>query len=341
MTIHFAIVGCRHSHIGMFINEMLALGHRCVGLYDPDDTSLAEQLAAKHGLPLMKDRDAFLDPALQVQVIGSASINCDKMELVEWAERHGIHVMFDKPAVTDREQLSRLEAVIRRGRIQVGMLLTERFRPAVYTLQQAIAAGQLGRLVSVSMRKPHRLNPASRADWFFEKRRNGGVIVDLLIHDFDLLLWLTGQQAVSVQAVMTKNELPEYPDFWDAASAQVIMNEGLIAQLYADWHTPDKSWTWGDCRVFVNGTEGFAELRLTGDPLVSDREELLLAVNDRDPLHLAELAEPPCSLTEDFLRRIEGQPAVLTHEHILAASALTIDADEGAVLVNRFGVPEA
>lgn len=336
MSIQYGIIGCRHAHITAFIDEMVALGHTCVGIYERDDTTMAERISQKYGIPLVDSRDVFLDPA--VSIIGSSAINSEKIALIEWCEQHDKHIMVDKPAVTDRDKLHRLESVMQRGRIQVGMLLTERYRPAIYTLKRAIEAGELGRIVSITMRKPHRLNPSSRAEWHFSKNQNGGIIVDLFVHDFDLLRWLSGQEAVSVQAVMTKNELPEYPEFWDTASAQVVMDGGVIGQLYADWHNPDKSWTWGDCRLFVNGTVGFAELRLCGDPAVSDADELYLQVSDTIPLTRMELAQPPMTLTADFLRRVAGEAGSsegLTHSDVLAASALTIAADEAAVRLNN------
>lgn len=333
MSIRFGIVGCRHAHITTFIDEMLSLGHTCVGLHEPGDPVMAERIAQKYGIPIVDSRDAFLETS--VSVIGSSAINSEKIEIIEWCEQHGKHIMVDKPAVTDRDGLNRLEAVIRRGVIHVGMLLTERFRPSLHTLKSKIEAGELGRVVSITMRKPHRLNPASRASWHFSKQQNGGIVIDLFVHDFDLLRWLTGQEVSSVKAVVTKNDLPEYPDFWDTASAQVVMDGGVISTLYADWHTPDKSWTWGDCRIFVNGTVGFAELRLCGDPSVSEADELMLCVTDTQTLVQTKLLEPEISITADFLSRIDGQSSTLTHKDILAASTLTIEADAGAVWIRN------
>lgn len=328
MPIRFGIIGCQHAHITAFIQEMIALGHSCVGLYEAEDPKMARGIAEKFGIPLTDSMEPFLDES--VTVIGSAAVNDAKIDVIEWCDRHGKHIMVDKPAVTDREQLKRLEAVIRRGRIQVGMMLTERFRPAVHTLKRILEAGELGRIVSVMTRKPHRLNPSSRGAWHFSKSRNGGIVIDLLVHDFDLIRWLTGQEVASVKTAVTKNDLPEYPEFRDAVSAQVVMSGGTIAMLYADWHTPDQSWTWGDCRLFVNGTAGFAELRLCGDPSVPENGELFLRVTDAEPLARVDLTPPPASLTADFLARIEGQPCILTHDDLLAASALTIEADERA-----------
>jgi predicted dehydrogenase len=314
---------------------MLKLGHTFAGVHDPSDVVQARQIAAKYNVPMYNSREELSDSS--IQIIGSSAINSEKIDIIEWCEKYDKHIMVDKPAITDRDKLHRLEAVVERGHIQIGMLLTERFRPALHTLKKAIDSAELGRIVSISMRKPHRLRPETRAEWHFSKLHNGGVIIDLLVHDFDLLRWLTKQEAVSVQAVMTKNMLPEYPEFWDAASAQVVLDGGAIGLLYSDWHTPEKSWTWGDCRIFVNGTAGSAELRLSGDPSVSGHEELYLQITSSEEFTRVPLQSPAQTLTEDFMNRIAGQPALITHTDILAASALTIAADESAVVINNTG----
>ena len=326
-TRKFAVIGCQHAHIKMFIGEMIALGHECAGIYEPENTALARSLAEEFAIPLADDPERLL--AEPVEVVGCASINSEKIDVIELCERHGKHVMLDKPAVTDWDGYRRLESVIRRGNIHVGMLLTERFRPAVYTLKRQVDLGVFGRIVSIGMRKPHRLNPANRPPWFFLKSRNGGIVVDLLVHDFDLLRWLTGKEVLSVDGTVGKFLLPEHPTFEDTACFQVLMEDGIVAQLYADWHTPEKSWTWGDCRIFVAGTEGCAELRLNGDPLVAN-EEILFRVTHREPPQRVEPEQPPLTITEDFLNRIDGKASLLTHRDILEASRLTLEADERA-----------
>lgn len=324
----FGIIGCEHAHIGIFIEEMLALGHVCAGIYEARNRELASELAGKYNVPLVQDPDVLL--ASPAEIIGSSAINREKIEIVERCERQGKHVMLDKPAVTNRTDYERLKAVMARGAITVGMLLTERFHPAVFTLKQRIEQGKLGRLVSIGIRKPHLLRQETRPPWFFSKDQCGGIVIDLLIHDIDLLRWLTGSEIATIDGVMVKHVLPEYPDFYDSASLQVMMADGVSAQLYADWHTPGGSWTWGDGRLFVAGTEGAAELRLSGDPFVSGQPDrpLLLHVGHTEHPVLAELEHPPTTITEDFLRRLAGQSSVLTDEDIMQAVKATIEADE-------------
>lgn len=335
MTGAFGIIGCRHGHIAVFIEEMLQLGWACAGIYDPHDRGLAERLAVQFNVPLLDSREPLADPS--VRFIGSSAVNSSKIEIIEWCEQHGKAVMVDKPAVTDRAGLQRLRQVIDRGRIEIGMLLTERFRPSLTTLKRRIDAGELGTIVSLTMRKPHRLSPASRGAWHFSKADNGGLIVDLLVHDLDLVRWLTGQEIATVQGIKTKTILPEYPEFYDTACVQVMTDGGTAAQLYTDWHTPSASWTWGDCRVFVSGTHGSAELRLTGDPTLNERGEVYLQVSGDSGFHRIPLDEAGMSITEDFVRRAQGMPGpyLLGGQDVLEASRLSVEADEAAIAVDR------
>ncbi|MEJ9220324.1 Gfo/Idh/MocA family oxidoreductase [Paenibacillus glucanolyticus] len=326
------IIGCQHAHIGIFIEEMQALGWECAGLYEPDHTVLASSLAERYGLELIGDRESLLADE-QVMVIGCAAINREKIDVIELCEQRGKHIMIDKPAVTDRAGLSRLYGVLERGRIEVGMMLTERFRSSMYTVHRLIQSGELGDIVHISMRKPHRLNPVTRPAWHFDRTQSGGILNDLLVHDFDLLRWLTGREVKTVSGYLAKHILPEYPTFYDAAGVQVFMDGGITAQLYADWHTPAGSWTWGDGRIFITGTSGIAEIRLEGDPLLS-RDEVVLVITNQE-LRSVPLEAPPFSLAQDFLNRVEGERGLISHHDIYTASEATVAADEGAQIICR------
>lgn len=333
MAYTFSIIGCEHAHIGIFIDEMLKAGHRCAGLYEANNDKLASNITAQYGIERVTDRELLLGD--DVDLVGCAAVNDEKIDIIELCESRGKHIMVDKPAVTSREGLERLEAVVKRGRIQVGMMLTERFRGSLYTLKQSVDQGELGEIVSITMRKPHRLTPQNRPQWHFSKSRNGGVVIDLFIHDFDLVRWLTGHEVESAQGTMVKNILPEYPDFYDTAALQLLTNGGIPVQFYADWHNPEKSWTWGDCRLFITGTKGTAELRLEGDPFIAIGDSLLITVTHEQEARQIPFSESPVGISDDFLARIEGRSSVLTHEDILAATAATIQSDEQVRLIDR------
>lgn len=329
----FGIIGCQHAHIGNFIDGMLRLGYGCGGIYERNNQELAGKLSEAYGVPLVSEAEALLhDP--EVEVIGCAAIHAEKIDVIERCEAFGKHVMADKPIVTTEEGLARLKGVMERGRIQVGMLLGGRFGPLIYTMKKRIEAGELGSLLSITTRKPHRLNPASRPSWHFSKQQNGGIIVDLLIHDMDLLRFLTGKEISGLDGFIAKNGYPEHPDFYDSTGIHVYMEDGVTAQLYADWYTAAGSWTWGDCRIFVTGTKGSAELRLSGDPLIA-KEGLFLLVTDSQAMRRVVPEKSPSTIIEDFLGRLQGLPARLTHGDILKASQAVLDADRQAKVINR------
>jgi len=326
--LNFAIIGCQHAHIGIFIEEMLAMGHRCTGLHEPDNSELAGRIADTYGLRQVLDREELFGD--DVDIIGCAAINCDKIDIIERCEQAGKPVMVDKPAVVGREGLDRLKEVLGGSGIQLGMLLTERFRPALQTARRLLAEGALGEIVHLAMRKPHQLKEASRPSWHFDKAQSGGIIIDLFIHDFDLLRWLTGKEIRHANGYMAKTILPQYPSFYDGAGLQVMLEEGITSQLYADWHSPEGCWTWGDGRIFITGTRGTMELRLEGDPLTGSTAGMLLMTTDKEALRQIEPDAPSGSVTADFLNRLEGKPHLLTHRDILAASEAAVYSDERA-----------
>ncbi|WP_236560946.1 Gfo/Idh/MocA family protein [Pontibacillus sp. HMF3514] len=329
----FSIIGCQHGHIGIFIKEMINLGHECVGIYEKQNVKLAESVSQQYDVKLLNDMEEALEES--IEIVGCAEINNKKIDVIELCEEYGKHVMLDKPAATNRVGLERLKDVIKRGNIQVGMLLTERFRSSIFTLKEMIDQGDLGDVINISMRKPHRLTPEKRPLWHFSKEQCGGIVIDLFIHDFDLLRWLTGKEVLDAHGYMAKNILPEYPDFYDSSSLHIQMEDNILAHLYADWFNPEKSWTWGDCRIFVTGTKGIVELRLEGDPLAS-KEELLLKVTNEEEFKQVNLHSPFLNITEDFLNRLAGESSILSHDDILTATQHTIEADEKVKVMNRF-----
>jgi predicted dehydrogenase len=316
---------------------MLDRGHTCAGIYDPEDWKLARQYAERFNIPIAERAESLLSS--NVHIIGSSAVNKEKIALIEACERNGQHLLLDKPAVTDRSGLERLENVVRRGKIEIGLMLPKRFWGHLTALKKEIEAGALGKLVTIYISSPHKLMPASRDAWHFSKERNGGVLIDLLIHDMDLLRWLTGQEIVLTQSVMSKSILPEYPDFYDSACVQAVMGDGTTAQLYADWHTPANNKDGRYSRIVIAGTEGYAEYGVCYDA-AEGKEKTRLRITrgdgpDQGGIYLQPDADSSTALS-DFLDRVEGKPGSFTHRDIVAASRATIEADEQAVIRNRF-----
>lgn len=321
----FGIYGCRHGHIEDFIKEMLGLGHEFLGIYETE-LDIAKDMAEKYNVPLFDNGGDLLK--LKPDILGTSAINNQKIDIIELCNREGIHIMADKPIVTSRKGYERLESIINEGRIQVGMMLTERFNPPIYGLWKMIQEGKLGEIVSFAIMKPHKLREKTRAPWHFSKEENGGIAIDLLIHDVDLLRWFTGSEMASCQGYIKKTGYPQYDTFYDSVNAMIKMENGVVATLEADWWMPDSYFSFGDGRIFCVGTKGRAEIRATGDSETKGRPYGLW-IRDTEGYERCEDISITITLTQDFINRIEGKKEVLISNHdVLMASLATIEIDE-------------
>jgi predicted dehydrogenase len=323
----FGVYGCRHGHIGDFINEMLGLGHEFLGIYEAESDPIPKEMATKYKIPLFMEGEDLL--RLRPDILGTSAVNNRKIDVIELCNEKGIHVMADKPIATSWKDCERLAKVIKDGRIQVGMMLTERFNPPIYTLWKLIREGKLGDIVSFTVMKPHKLREKTRAPWHFSKEENGGIAIDLLVHDVDLLRWFTGSEITSCSGYIRKTGYPQYATFYDSVNAMVRMENGVVATLEADWRMPDPYFTFGDGRIFCVGTKGRAEIKTTGDIGTNGRPYGLWL---RDTMSYERWKDlpVPVTLTRDFLDRIEGKRDVLiTNQDVLMANRAVVQMDEG------------
>jgi predicted dehydrogenase len=161
----------------------------------------AARVAETVGADALTDLDAAVnDP--QVDVVDVCLPTPLHREAVERAFAAGKHVFLEKPIALTLEDA---DAIVRAAEatdrlFMVGLVL--RFWPEYVELQRRMAAGELGRPLSVST---HRLSPpADWNEWMADASQSGGVPVDLLVHDFDQMNWLLGTpQRVFARAVGT------------------------------------------------------------------------------------------------------------------------------------------
>jgi predicted dehydrogenase len=326
----FAVHGCQHFHIKSFIDEMLGLGHEFAGIYDTSEYDLPQSCAAKYRVPLFHNENEMLE--LGVELIGTAARNDQKIDVIEWAERHGIHVMADKPVVIHADGLLRLKQVMERDKIKIGMMLTARFSPAQYTLKGLIETGELGEIIDFSFLKPHKLVRLERPEWFFHKRYNGGLILDLMIHDADMLHWFTDKEVIACSGFLVNREGAGNPDFYDNAQMNVLLEGNITASLKSDWFMPEAVSSWGDGRIFATGSKGRVEIRTAGDVLSPDGPFLLFASHERKPERL-KADRPPVGLCEDFINRIRNLPHAVTSRDILRCSETVLKMDDACTMI--------
>ena len=193
-------------------------GVRLIGVCDSDAERAAE-VATRHGSLAFADVDALL---AQVDAVSVAVPTIAHHAMASRALDAGRDVLVEKPMTVTREEALDLISRSRAGGrvFQVGHI--ERFNPATDVLT---AETQDPRFIEV-----HRLGA------FSPRSLDIDVVLDLMIHDLDIVLALDGSEAVQVDAV----GVPVLTSKVDIANARLRFASGLIANITASRVSADR-----------------------------------------------------------------------------------------------------
>lgn len=215
--VRIAAIGLNHNHIYGQTRALVDAGAELVSVFAEEDALVADYLKAFPQAKRVQDKRAILeDPSIQMVV--SATIPDVRAATAIEIMRHGKDVMVDKPGVITLEQLAQVKQVQKEtGRI-FSVCFSERFENrATEKASQLVAAGAIGRVIQTVGLGPHALRNNPRPDWFFQRKRYGGVLCDIAAHQCDQFLHFTGSTSAEVVASHVGNfgnpETPELEDF--------------------------------------------------------------------------------------------------------------------------------
>ncbi len=139
----------------------------------------------------------------------------------------GAHVLVEKPIADSIENAKAIiDAAAAKGRfVMVGHI--ERFNPAVIKLKSIIESGQLGKIVSISTTRVGPYNP---------RIRDVGVILDIGVHDIDVISYLYDKRANQVYAVAGA----DLHSLEDHATIHMRFGEEFSGLVEVNWLTPHK-----------------------------------------------------------------------------------------------------
>jgi predicted dehydrogenase len=244
-------------------------GARLVGIHDLDPAR-AKEVAARHDTRVFESLQELL-PA--VDAVSVAVPTVDHHKVARPILGAGKHVLVEKPfAASLAEADDLIQAAAAGGAIlQVGHV--ERFNPAFGLLR---AAAKAPRFVEV-----HRLSVISTRSLDID------VVLDLMIHDLDLVLALDDSEPEQVDAVGVPVLTPRV----DIANARLRFASGLIANLTASRVSTERVRKF---RVFAPRTYVSADLaareaqvyRLEGEREESEIRMEQVSAPDQEPLQL-------------------------------------------------------
>ena len=199
------------GHLGKFhLNNWKEIEDvKLVGFFDPNN-DVAKQVVAEYGLKRFMDEEKLMAACDIIDVV----VPTDKhFEVCMAAVRMGKHVFVEKPLTNTIQEAKDLVNMVKEANVKVQVGHVERFNPAYLAL------------------KDFTLNPmfieVHRLAQFNPRGTEVSVILDLMIHDIDIILSLVKSDVKSIfasgVAVMT--------DTPDIANVRIEFNNGCVANL--------------------------------------------------------------------------------------------------------------
>jgi predicted dehydrogenase len=288
-----AVIGA--GHLGRIHAKLLGSvdGARLVAMCDPTPEAL-RQATDRFGVPGHADYRDIID-GIDAAVVASPTDT--HAAIATTLLKAGKHVLVEKPLATTAADADRLAmlADARRLTLQVGHV--ERFNPAFTAL------GDLG--VDVKYVE------AVRASRFPGRCLDVGVVMDLMIHDIDLVCAMTDAALKDVSA----SGLAVVSDHEDLAEARLEFECGLVTQLKASRISPVAT---RGMQTF--GSEGFAEIDFSAPALHTVRPSPSLTRRD---FALEQATENPLGYADELFeqhlqlhtRELEPRNAILDELH--------------------------
>jgi len=337
--IKFAVINIDHPHIYGMTDAIKRGGGQLVALYAKQADLAAAFLKTYPEAKLAKSENEILEDK-SIDLVLSSGIPDERAPLGIRVMQHGKDYLTDKPGIITLEQLAAVKKVQKETKRIYSIMYSERFEnKATEKASQLVKAGAIGNVIQTVNLAPHRINNgigktglSVRPDWFFDKKRYGGILTDIGSHQFDQYLHFTGSTQAEVLCSQTGNvhhpDKPLFEDFGDV----MLRGNGGAGYIRVDWFTPDGLDTWGDGRLTVLGTDGYIEVRKNTDVAsgVNKGGNHLYLVNQKEMVHIdcnKEVLPFGPLIVDDVLNRTEK---AMTQEHCFLATELALKAQHNA-----------
>jgi predicted dehydrogenase len=199
------------GHLGKYhLNNWKEIeGVKLVGFFDPNEAN-AKEVVAHYGLKRFADADKLIENCDIIDIVAPTNFH---FELCEKAIRKGKHVFVEKPLANTIEEGKQLVKMVKEANVKMQVGHVERFNPAYLAIKEM------------------QLNPmfieVHRLAQFNPRGTEVSVILDLMIHDIDIILSLVPSDVKSISAsgVAVMTDTP------DIANVRIEFNNGCVANL--------------------------------------------------------------------------------------------------------------
>jgi UDP-N-acetylglucosamine 3-dehydrogenase len=213
------VMGSNHARV---ISELPEV--ELAGIVDIDRHQ-ALNVSRSLGCRAFENLDALLECGVDAATIAAPTHL--HHELAITCIRRGIHVLIEKPIASTAEEGRSLIAAARRAGVTLMVGHVERFNPAVQAIKETLVGEEI---LSIAI---------TRVGPFPPRMSNVGVVIDLAVHDIDLIRWFTDSEIIEMQPQLSS----AVAEREDIALLQFRTASGVLAHINTNWLTPFKART--------------------------------------------------------------------------------------------------
>jgi predicted dehydrogenase len=294
-----AIIGTR-GHWGTVARELENMPSlEVVALCEGGDTvaPLTKWCAENQRTPIVvADHRTMLDQVRPDMVVVCGPFEQHAQMCIDAIDR-GVHVLTEKPAALNFEDLDRLrQACQRQPDVHLAGMMFSRYTPGFYTAWRLIRSDKaIGEVRLIDARKSYRLG--ERPAYYRDRATYGGTIPWIGSHAIDWVMWFADAKFETVAATHSTAHNAGNGTMERSAACQFTLTGGAIASVSIDVFRPPTAPSHGDDWARIVGTDGVLEVRPQSVMLINS------ANNGSSPVPVA------CDRTplRDFIDHIEGK----------------------------------
>ena len=286
----------------------------------------AERLANQYHARVYPSFDVML-ASRDVDVVDICTPTHLHHEMVLAAAAEGKHVICEKPLARTLEQGRAMIAACRQAGVKLLVAHVVRFFPEYALAKSAVDNGQIGRPAVIRLARGSFRPKKPVGNWFLDFEKSGGMMLDLMIHDFDYARWVAGE----VESVFAKSIGSLKPEAsLDYGMAILKHRGGALSHVAGAWAYPPPTFR---TRLEIAGDGGLIEF----DSAATAPIEMLLkrASDGASPdvgLPASPLSESPYTtqMREFYGALAHDRPVRVSAEDGLAALQISLAAIESA-----------
>lgn len=291
----------------------------------PENT---QALAAQYGARAYPDFETMLADVAVVDICTPTHLH---HEMVLDAAAAGKHIVCEKPLARTVAQGQQMIAACASAGVRLLVAHVVRFFPEYAQAKAVVTQGDIGQPAVVRLTRGTFRPKKATDNWFVDFDKSGGMMFDLMIHDFDYARWLAGE----VESVFAKNISSSHPNApVDYGLAILKHRNGAISHVEGSWAYPPPLFR---TRFEIAGADGWLEFDSGKMAAVGLHLHQAQAEAPDVPLPSSPLSESPYAtqLKAFYKALVEDAPLPVSAADGLAAVQIALAAVESA----QQGVP--